>query len=264
LELDPDLAEAHAAMGHVHLREMNGPAAVQQLRRALELKPSYWEAHHLLGVFYLKTGHVDEAINHLELAVELNPQHARARHGLYDAYLASGQAKKSLDEARKQRRLGLEETNAIGGEVRALFGLNRLDEARRLAEEQIADPDVVIGWKHWFKAYLVSINSKAGNIDQAQMYFEQLQEEVGDPAKLGEAYAALGKTDLALKAYQRLSEDDWGQFAPSVEFRYGIMYDLDSLRQDPRYDEIIKKANRAWDLNPDGSIPENIEQASSL
>jgi tetratricopeptide (TPR) repeat protein len=264
LELDPDLAEAHAAMGHVNLIERNGPAAVRQLRRALELKPSYWEAHHLLGVFHLLTGRVKESLDHLELAVELNPQHAMARHGLYDAYLAAGQAKKSLEEARKQQRLELEETSAIGGEIRALFGLGQLDEARQIAEEQILNPDVPIAWKDWFKAYLVSINSDAGNIAQSQKYLAQLQEDVEDPAKLGQAYAALGKTDLALEAYQRLSEDAWGRFGPSVEFRYGIMYDLDPLRQDSRYEEIIEEANRAWGLNPDGSIPEDIEQTNSL
>jgi TolB-like protein/Tfp pilus assembly protein PilF len=264
LELDPNLAEAHAAMGHVHLREMNGPAAVQQLKRALELKPSYWEAHHLLGVFYLKTGRVKEALDHLELAVELNPQHARARHGLYDAYLASGQAKKSLNEARKQQRLGLEETSAIGGAVRALFGLGQLDEARRLAEEQISDPDVPEGWKDWFRAYLVSINSKAGHTDQSQKYLSQLQEEGEDPAQLGQAYAALGKTDLALKAYQQLSDEGWGRLGPSIEFRYGILYDLGPLSQDPRYEELIQKANRAWGLNPDGSIPEDIDPSDDM
>jgi len=257
LELDPDLAEAHAAMGYVHLLEMDGPAAVRQLRSALELKPSYWEAHHLLGVFHLLTGQVNDALDHLELAVELNPQHARARHGLYDAYLASGQAKKSLDEARKQQRLELEETSAIGGEVRALFGLGQLDEARRLAEEQILDPGVSKDWKGWFRAYLVSINSKAGDTDQSQKHLAQLLEEVEDPAKLGQAYAALGKTDLALEAYQRMSEKGWGRLGPSVEFRYGIMYDLEPLNNDPRYEELIHKANSAWGLNSDGSIPKD-------
>lgn len=259
LELDPDLAEAHAAVGYVHLIEMDGPAAVLQLKRALELKPSYWEAHHLLGVFYLKTGWIEEALDHLELAVELNPQHAMARHGLYDAYLAAGQAKRSLEEARKQRRLGLEGTSAIGGEVRALYGLRQLDEARRLAEEQISNPDVAPGWKDWFRAYLVGINSAVGDTAQAQKYLAQLQEQE-DSAKLGQAYAALGKTNRALKAYQRLSEKHWWRFGPNVEFRYGIMYELESLRQDPRYKQLIRKANQAWGLNPDGSLPEEMKE----
>ena len=260
LELDPDLAEAHAAMGNVHLTEMNGPAAVRQLRRAIELKPSYWEAHHLLGVFQLITGKVEEALNHLELAVELNPRHAMARHGLYDAFLAAGQAKKSLQEARKQQRLGLEKTSAIAGEVRALFGLRQLDEARLLAEKQVSDPNVLPSWKNWFRAYLVSINSAAGDTARAQKYLDQLQSgNEKDPAKLGQAYAALGQTDLSLKAYQRLSNSDWSRFGPSVEFRYGIMYELKPFRHDPRYDELIQKANKAWGLNPDGSMPEDKE-----
>lgn len=34
------------------------------------------------------------------------------------------------------------------------------------------------------------------------------------------------------------------------------MYDLEPLRKDPRYEELIRKANQAWGLNPDGTIPE--------
>jgi TolB-like protein/Tfp pilus assembly protein PilF len=263
LELAPNLAEAHAAMGGVHLGQGNGPAAVRDLQRALDLKPSYWEAHRLLGVFSLKTGRLQEALDHLQLAVELNPKHASARHGLYDAYLAAGQAKKSLKEARKQQRLGLESTAAIGGEVRALFGMGRLEEARRLAETQIADPDVRPRWKEWFRAYLVGINAAAGDTARAEKYLGQLQEAGVRPYKLAQGYTALGKTDRALDTYQRLNEEDWRSMGPSVEFRYGIMYDLEPLRKDPRYEELIRKANRAWGLNPDGSLPENIDVSTS-
>jgi len=255
LELDPDLAEAHAAMGHAYLREGNGPAAAGELKRAIELKPSYWEAHHLLGVFHLKTGRVHEALDHLQLAVELNPQHAKARHGLYDAYLAAGQAKKSLKEARKQQRLGLEKTSAVAGEVRALFGLGQLEDARRLAEEQVAELGVETGWGGWFRAYLVDIHAAGGDTTQAQRYLRQLQDAEVWPARLAHAYAALGKTDRALDTYQRLTDEGWRAFGSSVEFRYGIMYDLEPLREDPRYEELIRKANRAWGLNPDGTIP---------
>jgi TolB-like protein/Tfp pilus assembly protein PilF len=207
VELNPNLAEAHAAMGGAHLGKGNGPVAVRDLQRALELKHSYWEAHHLLGVFHLKTGHIQKALDHLQLAVELNPQHARARHGLYDAYLAAGKARKSLKEARKQRRLRMESRGAIGGEVRALFGLRRLEEARRLSEKQVSELSPGTAWGGWFRAYLVAINAAAGDTTQAQKYLAQLQEEGAGTAKLGQAYAALGRTDQALQAYQRLSKE---------------------------------------------------------
>ncbi|MDX1586703.1 MAG: hypothetical protein R3222_08160 [Balneolaceae bacterium] len=54
------------------------------------------------------------------MAVDLKPKHAMARHGLYDACLAAGMAEKSLEEARRQQQLGLEDVSATAGEVRAL------------------------------------------------------------------------------------------------------------------------------------------------
>lgn len=42
LELDPNLAEAHASMGILHRSyRRNGPPALRHLERAVELKPSY-------------------------------------------------------------------------------------------------------------------------------------------------------------------------------------------------------------------------------
>lgn len=53
---DPDLAEAHASMGYVHLEQQNAPAALRELQRAVELKPSYAQAHHWLGLVQILVG----------------------------------------------------------------------------------------------------------------------------------------------------------------------------------------------------------------
>lgn len=255
LELAPELAEAHTSMGIVHLKNGNGPQAVRRLQKAIELKPSYWEAHHRLGVFYLKTGRVEQAIEHLTLAVELNPQHAKARHGLYDAYLAAGKAKKSLKEARRQQQLGLEELSAIAGEVRALKNLGKYEQAARITRNEMQPLRPETDWGGWSGAYMVSILAADGDTTSARKYLDELRTAEVFPAMLGQAYASLGQVDSAFHAYEQLSEEEWRSFGPSVEFRYGIMYDLAPLQADPRYDKLIRKANQAWNLNSDGSIP---------
>ncbi|NGP78006.1 tetratricopeptide repeat protein, partial [Balneolaceae bacterium YR4-1] len=259
LKLNPELAEAHTSMGIFHLKNGNGPQAVRRLKKAIELKPSYWEAHHRIGVFYLNTGRHEQAIEHLNLAVELNPQHARARHGLYDAYLAAGMAEKSLEEARRQQQLGLEEISAIAGEVRALKNLDRYEQAAQITRRQIKQLGSYTGWGGWFNAYMVSILAAQGDTVSARKYLDELRTAEVFPAMLGQAYAALGEIESAFNAYEQLSKEEWRRFGPSIEFRYGIMYDLTPLKSDPRYEKLIQRANKAWNLNPDGSLPEESE-----
>ena len=74
LELDPDLAEAHAALGNVKLfSEWNLPEAERELRRAVALNPSYATAHHWLAYRYLAEGRFDEALASIERARDLDP-----------------------------------------------------------------------------------------------------------------------------------------------------------------------------------------------
>ena len=275
LKLDPDLAEAHTAMGGAYLEEGNGPAALRALRRALELKPSYWEAHHRLGWLYLMIGRPDQALDHLTLAVELNPQHASARHGLYDAYLAAGQAKKSLGEARRQQRLGLEHTTAVAGEVRALVNLGRLEEARRVVQQQIATLEEESYGRIWLRTYLPHVSVGQGDTARARREFQRLQNDANSllndgtsllqvrPEWFARIYAVLGETDRALETLERIDREDWRRIGPIANLRYGtIFFDFSSLRANSRYRKLVQEANQAWGLSPDGQLPEETQGGS--
>lgn len=61
LELNPDLAEAHAALSRVHFYERRGPAALQRVERALDLRPSYALAHELKCIYLLTLGRPEAA-----------------------------------------------------------------------------------------------------------------------------------------------------------------------------------------------------------
>ena len=264
LKLGPNLAEAHASMGFAHLANRNAPAAFRELTRALELKPSYWEAHNWLGELYLKIGRAQQALDHLTLAVELNPQHALARHWLYDTYLAADQPEKSLREARRQQRLGLEPVNAVAGEVRALYHLGRLDEARRLARKQISKLREQIWkprkglWPVAMRAHLAAVLAVQGDTAGAREQLDWLRAEEAELFWIGFVHATVGETDRALEAWERMELEAWGRIPAPHHLRYGILLDLAPLRDDLRYQELIREANRYWGLNPDGSLPDSV------
>jgi TolB-like protein/DNA-binding winged helix-turn-helix (wHTH) protein/Tfp pilus assembly protein PilF len=75
LELDDDLAEAHAALGAEKADfEYDWPGAEQEFKRALELDPNYADAHFRYAWTYLTPlGKSDQAISEMKRALELDP-----------------------------------------------------------------------------------------------------------------------------------------------------------------------------------------------
>src|SRR5438874_2875301 len=75
LRLDPNLAEAHAAVGKVlNFAEIDLTGSIREFERAIELKPNYATAHHWLGAGPLvDLGRFDDAIAHGKRAIELDP-----------------------------------------------------------------------------------------------------------------------------------------------------------------------------------------------
>jgi len=75
LRLDPNLAEAHAAVGKVlNFAEIDLAGSIREFERAIELKPNYATAHHWLGAGPLvDLGQFEDAIAHGKRAIELDP-----------------------------------------------------------------------------------------------------------------------------------------------------------------------------------------------
>ena len=75
LQLDPNLAEGHLALGKVHFfYDIDLPGAMREYQRAVELKPNDAGAHHWYGNDGLAAlGRFDEAVAEGRRAVELDP-----------------------------------------------------------------------------------------------------------------------------------------------------------------------------------------------
>jgi len=73
LELDPNLAEAHASRGFLDRLREDSAGAERALRRALELNPDYSMAHAWLGLTLTDLGRLREARAEYERAYEADP-----------------------------------------------------------------------------------------------------------------------------------------------------------------------------------------------
>ena len=73
MELDPSLAEAHAAKGLLLNQDYQLRQAEKEYRTAVELKPSYAFAHRWYSLMLVSQLRWDEALDQIEKAVDLDP-----------------------------------------------------------------------------------------------------------------------------------------------------------------------------------------------
>jgi len=172
LELDPDLSEAHWALGSLAMQEEHDwTRAEEEFRRALALNPSDAEARSSYSNLLRVTGRFQEAEQELRAALEINPTWWVPRWGLVDLALSRGEievAKERVQQllrpdpnpmlthlmfavfyadvgrsADAHRELDLAGRPSIMllRVARALGALGELDEARGLLAELTAAPD---------------------------------------------------------------------------------------------------------------------------
>ena len=105
LALDPELGEAHAALGILRLfYEWDWNGAHAALLRAIELNPNDAHAWHHLGNYHSAMGAAQAAVAAREKAVQLDPLNGRTRIVLSRDYLIAGDYDRALEQARAPRR----------------------------------------------------------------------------------------------------------------------------------------------------------------
>jgi len=216
IELDPLLAEAQAAMGHVHACSGEWPEAERSFRRSLELNPSLTTTY---TDFVLSTllpeGKLDEAMRLLEVALHGDPRSLDVRRVLANVQISAGLYDRALENA--QTVLAVDPTFPYVGlfRARALLFKGHKTDAVRWLETQGPDVNGFLGY-----AYAVS-----GRRAEA----EALAARREDPDQQALIYAGLGDRDRAFDALQR--------FAALNRRRAGMHLtkpELASLRGDPR------------------------------
>jgi tetratricopeptide (TPR) repeat protein len=124
IELDPDLAEAHAALSEMYYNQDRIQEAEAEARRALELNPSLPDPHQLLSELAGGEEDREEMVREAEAAYRLDPIRPRFIAFLGTAYLYTGREQEALDFWKKTEQLapagsyrGMMEYHLIKGDV---------------------------------------------------------------------------------------------------------------------------------------------------
>lgn len=238
LEIDNEIAEAHASLGFVKTFNWDWAAAEQEYKRAIELKPNYAQAHSLHGMFLVSFGRFDEAIAESNRAEELDPFN----------FSISGQRgfilenSRRYDEAIEQLRrvISMDPNNFqshwILGHTYAANG--RLAEAIATSERAVA-----LSRTPGALGFLGMCYGLAGRTAEANKILNELLElsrhRYVTPPSLANVYIGLGDKDHAFfwleKAYQERS-----YYMVFLKVFPGD----DPLRSDPRLDDLLRRMGR--------------------
>jgi tetratricopeptide (TPR) repeat protein len=236
LALDPALSQAHAQLGVVyHFYEYDWANAERELRRAIELNPDDATAHSQYGWLLMTMGRTEEGIAEDKRGQELDPLSLDANVYLGMNFFFSRQYDLAIEQLKKTLEIAPDFWFAhayLGHTYRAM---GRLPEA--VAELQKAEQlsgGIGETWVGLGIAYATQ-----GKQREAREILEKLKRQT-DPhvssANVAALYASLGDKDHAFEYLQKGYEEH------SIYMIFiKVDPELDSLRSDPRFGDLLRK-----------------------
>ena len=235
LRLDETLADAHAALGYVHLVwDWDGPAAEKALLRALELNPTLATARLNYAAYLTTQTRHDQAVQEIRRAINLDPRSIRT-HSYGTVLLLFT---RHYDEAIELAREGLEFepgsgfTLAFQGVAYAEQG--RFDEALDNLQRAVQLDDSLT-----IRALQAHVFAVAGRKAEAAAVIREVQEAAKHryfcPYEIATVYASLGDNETAYELFRKGTHER-ADCMPWL----GVEPWLDRFRLDPRYRTLLR------------------------
>jgi tetratricopeptide (TPR) repeat protein len=240
LELDDSLAEAHTALGQALFSDREFAESGREYERAIELNPNYATAHQwYAGSTLVATGRFEQAIAEGQKAIELDPLSLIAHVELSAIYGYARQYDQAINQLRKV--IDMDPNWYLGHMVlgQAYSYKGRYAEAIAECEKarSLNDDPAVLG-------YLARAYALAGRKDEAMKLLVEMHElsryRYVSAYSFVFGYSALGDKDQAFQWLERSLQDaSWEITVLKVDPA------LDSLRSDPRFDDLARRVGLA-------------------
>ena len=236
LELDGELAEAHALLGQIHYQyDWDWQGTEAEYKRAIELNPNLAGSYVRYAYFLQTMGRHQEALAAAHRAVELDPLSAPNISDEGRILYRARQYENAV--ARYQRALELDPgyRPALSRIADSYEQLGKLDEALSYAERlQQTASDRRLGLRP-----LARIYARMGKRREAMEILRTIEKNGtpgGDEFALATVYSALGARDHAIAALEK------GVQSRSLLAIVFVDPQLDPLRADPRFQQLLRRA----------------------
>lgn len=253
LELEPDLAEAHAVRGFIKIfLDWDWAEAEKSLNRAVELDGNSVEAHHWRGILFQILGRHREATRELSRALELDPTSANMTSDLGDIYFFAGEYEKAEELFNKAETMEL--TIAVP-RLHLLYLKQGREREAYLARAKICLRENSAEKKAKCENTFRTAYEKGGTTEMSRTDLEYIMERIENktvPAgylsnywfEAAFAYSQLGEKEKAADAIARSLEAKQPYETMNFRFPFIAWYpNFENLRDEPKFQQILQKMN---------------------
>src|SRR5437762_1194956 len=238
LALDPNLAEAHLAMGTALYSVLGPYASEKQLDRAAELNPNLPLIYDQYGWTFSEMGRFDDAIAAEKKALELDPLNTFLNTDLAFFLYWARRYEEAITQIRKT--LELDPNNAFAHSILGWCLIAKGNKAEARAEFQKATSLDDLPWYISSLGYACAANGDRAKAEQILQDLEELSKQrYVSPANRAAVYLGLGEKEKALDWLEKAYEDR----DPIFWWIDGDQL-YDSVRREPRFQALIQKINR--------------------
>lgn len=235
ISLEPNIAEAHAALGWILLNDWEWTAAEKEFKLAIALNANYATGHHYYAIYLRHMRRFELSLAETRKAQELDPTSPgrKATEGV--TLYCAGRYDEAVEELRRALELDVNSTIAHYGLARIYVQKGMFDEAIEEYERTIS----VFGKSSELLAHLGYVYAVSGRREVAQTLLDQLDQSSSN-AYVPPFYRALicvglGQRDQAFEWLERAYEEhDVNLVSLAVEPT------LASIRDDPRFTRLLQ------------------------
>jgi TolB-like protein/Tfp pilus assembly protein PilF len=235
LEIDPELAEAHASLGYATLfYDRDWEQAREHFERSIALNPKYASAHQWYGWYLLVMERFEETVAAMERALSLDPLSLIINDHLAYAYMLADRFKDARRQIDRTRGLDPDYPLALwrlGEWYLVKNDLAEAEEAYARAAE-LTEGRLAMG-------YLGLTYGLSGQEDEARGVLRRLDELAANgyvsPLDRALVHAGLGEAD---EAFRRLEEAAEERVSDIVRLR--LLPWPEWLKADPRFIDLAK------------------------
>ena len=232
LDLNPDLADAHATLATINFAEDHDIPSELEAKRALELNPSSSEALRMMSNISLLKGELEEGIRFWESAYNLDPLRTWYIERIGQLYFFSGKEEKALEFWKKTASFAPAATHRAMAEYFLSKGdFENAKEHFRVAEQL----DPTSGWLSWVRGFMAA---RTGDEGGARAAIKKLEDDFSEVNlnSIAFIYYALGDFDAYFAYLGRASEQH------VLRYIYPMYCPLFAKgREDPRYQHLLEQ-----------------------
>lgn len=232
LQLDPDLSEAHVALGAVLDNfDYDYTGAESEYKRAIQLSPSNSSAHQFYADHLANLGRTNEAISEIKLAQQLDPM----------SFWVSRDVGRMFYEARRydDAVVALREASQMNPSSGVVFNwLSWTYDKKGMIAESVQTDLKDEANNGASQATLVALRTAFQKSGQRGYLSKKLEMTQDDPYAAAQLNARLGNRDAAFRWLEKACEARSG-FVAILK----VDPELDSLRPDPRFQDLLRRLN---------------------